>query len=76
MPVNIQTTSQPRIVIIGGGFGGLELAKRLKGLDAQIVLIDKNNYHTFQPLLYQVATAAPGTGFHRLSFKKDIQASA
>lgn len=58
MPVNIPTTSQPRIVIIGGGFGGLELAKRLKGLNAQIVLIDKNNYHTFQPLLYQVATAA------------------
>ncbi len=58
MPVNIPTTSQPRIVIIGGGFGGLELAKRLNGLSAQIVLIDQNNYHTFQPLLYQVATAA------------------
>lgn len=58
MPVNIPTTSQPRIVIIGGGFGGMELAKRLKTLNAQIVLIDKNNYHTFQPLLYQVATAA------------------
>ncbi len=58
MPVNIPTTSQPRIVIIGGGFGGLELAKRLGGISAQIVLIDKNNYHTFQPLLYQVATAA------------------
>ncbi|MBI5024991.1 MAG: NAD(P)/FAD-dependent oxidoreductase [Candidatus Omnitrophica bacterium] len=58
MPVNIPTTSRPRVVIIGGGFGGLELAKRLKGLDVQIILIDKNNYHTFQPLLYQVATAA------------------
>ncbi|MBZ0166283.1 MAG: NAD(P)/FAD-dependent oxidoreductase [Candidatus Omnitrophica bacterium] len=56
--VNLPVTSQPRIVIIGGGFGGLELARRLKGLDAQVVLLDKNNYHTFQPLLYQVATAA------------------
>ena len=43
---------------MGGGFGGLKLAKSLKNLDVQIVLIDKNNFHTFQPLLYQVATAA------------------
>ena len=58
MSVNIPITSRKRIVIVGGGFGGLELAKRLKGLDAQVILIDRNNYHTFQPLLYQVATAA------------------
>ncbi len=56
--INLPVTSQPRIVIVGGGFGGLELARRLKAMDAQIVLLDKNNYHTFQPLLYQVATAA------------------
>lgn len=58
MSINIPTISKPRIVIVGGGFGGLELAKRLKKADVQIVLFDKNNYHTFQPLLYQVATAA------------------
>lgn len=58
MAVNIPTTSKPRVVIIGGGFGGLELARRLGKTDVQIVLVDKNNYHTFQPLLYQVATAA------------------
>ncbi len=58
MSVNIPTTSLPRIVIIGGGFAGIELVKSLRSIDAQIVLIDKNNYHTFQPLLYQVATAA------------------
>lgn len=58
MPVNIPITSKPRIVIVGGGFGGIELAKRLRHVDAQVVLVDKNNYHTFQPLLYQVATAA------------------
>ena len=56
--VNIPTTSKPRIVIIGGGFAGMELAKGLRSLEAQVVLLDKNNYHTFQPLLYQVATAA------------------
>ncbi len=47
-----------RIVIVGGGFGGLAAAKALKGVDAEIVLIDRRNHHLFQPLLYQVATAA------------------
>ncbi|MEP7265422.1 MAG: NAD(P)/FAD-dependent oxidoreductase [Bacteroidota bacterium] len=45
-----------RIVIAGGGFGGMALAKALRNKPYQVVLIDKNNYHTFQPLLYQVAT--------------------
>ncbi|UYQ91006.1 NAD(P)/FAD-dependent oxidoreductase [Chitinophaga horti] len=53
----IAHTDKKRVVIIGGGFAGLELAKTLSKADLQIVLIDKNNYHTFQPLLYQVATA-------------------
>ncbi len=56
MSVNIPITNKPRVVIIGGGFGGIELIKKLKGEDMQIVLLDKHNYHTFQPLLYQVAT--------------------
>ncbi len=47
----------PRIVIVGGGFGGIELAKKLRKAEVQIIMIDKHNYHTFQPLLYQVATA-------------------
>lgn len=46
-----------RVVIVGGGFGGLKLALKLLKLDYQIVLIDRNNYHLFQPLLYQVAMA-------------------
>lgn len=46
-----------RLVIIGGGFGGLKLARKLKSNKFQIVLLDKNNHHIFQPLLYQVATA-------------------
>jgi NADH dehydrogenase len=48
---------KPRVVIVGGGFGGLKLARSLSTADVQVVLIDKNNYHTFQPLLYQVATS-------------------
>jgi len=55
--MNIPETNLPRIVIIGGGFGGLHLGKALKGKRFQVVMLDKNNYHTFQPLLYQVATA-------------------
>ena len=46
-----------RLVIVGGGFGGLKLARKLKSDKYQVVLLDKNNHHIFQPLLYQVATA-------------------
>jgi NADH dehydrogenase len=49
---------QKHIVIVGGGFGGLAAAKKLSGTDCRVTLIDKRNYHLFQPLLYQVATAA------------------
>ncbi len=54
---NIPASNLPRIVIIGGGFAGIELVKNLRKSDFQIVLLDRHNYHTFQPLLYQVATA-------------------
>src|SRR4051812_8712814 len=57
MKMNIPEVSLPRVVIVGGGFGGLELAKALKNKPVQVVLVDKHNYHTFQPLLYQVATS-------------------
>ena len=49
---------KPRIVIVGGGFGGLAAARALKSADADITLVDRRNHHLFQPLLYQVATAA------------------
>ncbi|MBX3498332.1 MAG: NAD(P)/FAD-dependent oxidoreductase [Alphaproteobacteria bacterium] len=48
---------RPRIVIVGAGFGGLAAAKALSGADADVTLVDRRNYHLFQPLLYQVATA-------------------
>jgi NADH:ubiquinone reductase (H+-translocating) len=58
MPLNIPQTNQKRIIIIGAGFGGLQVAQSLAGNeDFQVVLMDKNNYHQFQPLFYQVATA-------------------
>ena len=59
----IADLGKPRIIIIGGGFGGLEVAKGLKGFKAQTVLFDKFNHHCFQPLLYQVATAFKIQGF-------------
>jgi NADH dehydrogenase len=52
----------PRIVIIGGGFGGLTAAQELAGAPVEIILIDRTNHHLFQPLLYQVATAALSPG--------------
>jgi len=54
--MNIPRSSFPRIVIIGGGFGGVALAQKLSQKEVQVVLLDKNNYHCFQPLLYQVST--------------------
>ena len=57
MNLNIPSTQSPRLIIIGGGFGGLSIVRSLRHQEIQIVLIDRNNYHTFQPLLYQVATA-------------------
>ena len=53
-------TDKPKIVIVGGGFGGLAAIKELKGVDADITLIDRRNHHLFQPLLYQVATTSLG----------------
>jgi len=49
--------SQPRVIIVGGGFGGLAAAKALRRTPAEIILIDRTNHHLFQPLLYQVATS-------------------
>ena len=49
--------ARPRIIIVGGGFGGLAAAKALRKTPAQVILIDRANHHLFQPLLYQVATA-------------------
>ena len=52
----------PRVVIIGGGFGGLYAARRFRGKDVSVTLVDRRNHHVFQPLLYQVATAGLSPG--------------
>lgn len=57
LSLNIPDTNKPRVVVIGGGFGGLHLVKSLGTEQFQVVLFDKHNYNTFSPLLYQVATA-------------------
>jgi len=54
--------SKPRVVIIGGGFGGLQVAKSINNNQFDVILIDKNNHHLFQPLLYQVASSALSPG--------------
>lgn len=62
MSLNIPSSDLPRLVIIGGGFAGLSLIKHISKKEFQVILIDKNNYHTFQPLLYQVATGGLEVG--------------
>src|SRR5947199_7898494 len=54
--------SATRVVIVGGGFGGLTAAQSLASAPVQITVIDRKNHHTFQPLLYQVATAGLSPG--------------
>lgn len=60
--LHMPTGSRLRVVIVGGGFGGLSVAKSLKSSRVEITLIDRTNHHLFQPLLYQVATAALSPG--------------
>src|SRR5215467_9156813 len=50
------SSTRPRVLILGGGFGGVGAAQKLAHADADVVLVDKHDYHTFQPLLYQLAT--------------------
>ncbi|MBF6642392.1 NAD(P)/FAD-dependent oxidoreductase [Flavobacterium sp. J49] len=71
--MNIPTSNKPRVVIIGGGFAGIALAKKLRNKNVQVVLLDKHNYHTFQPLLYQVATGGLEAGSIAYPIRKVIQ---
>ncbi|MFN6944968.1 MAG: FAD-dependent oxidoreductase, partial [Cytophagaceae bacterium] len=54
MKLKVPESSLKRVVIVGAGFGGLALARKLASKKFQVILIDKNNYHQFQPLFYQV----------------------
>jgi NADH dehydrogenase len=57
VPLWVAERRRPRVVIVGGGFGGLYAARALKRVDVEVLLLDRTNHHLFQPLLYQVATA-------------------
>lgn len=71
--MNIPHSDKKRVVIIGGGFAGLSIAKKLRNKNLQVVLLDKHNYHTFQPLLYQVATGGLEAGSIAYPIRKVIQ---
>ncbi len=76
--MQIPQSEKPRVVVIGGGFGGIKFIKKIDTTKFQVVLLDRNNYHTFQPLLYQVATAGlepdsiAGSLRKILSYKKNF----
>jgi NADH dehydrogenase len=73
MKANINESNKKRVVIIGGGFAGLKLARELAKSSFQVVLLDKNNYHQFQPLFYQVATAGLEPSAISFPFRKIFQ---
>jgi NADH dehydrogenase len=66
----VKDLGKPRVIIIGGGFAGMEAAKHLKDEDIQVVLFDRYNHHTFQPLLYQVASSLLDTSSILVPFRK------
>ena len=70
MSVNIPYSAKKRVVIVGGGFAGLTLARRLSGKNFQVILIDRNNYHQFPPLIYQIASAGLEVGSISFPFRK------
>ncbi|KAA6300769.1 MAG: NADH dehydrogenase-like protein [Candidatus Ordinivivax streblomastigis] len=71
--INIPQTEKKRVIIVGGGFGGLKLAQKLEKSDFQVVLIDKNNYHQFLPLIYQVASSGMEPSSISFPFRKIVQ---
>jgi len=71
--INIPEVSKPRVVIVGGGFAGLNLADKMSKMNYQVVLIDKNNFHQFQPLFYQVAMAGLETSSILFPLRKLFQ---
>lgn len=73
MSFNLPKSDKKRVVIVGGGFGGLRLANRLRHSDFQVVLVDRNNYHQFPPLIYQIASAGIEPSSISFPFRKIFQ---
>ena len=72
MSINIKRNQLKRVVIVGGGLGGLRLAEDLCNSNLQVVLIDKNNFHQFPPLIYQIASAGIDPGSISFPFPPDF----
>src|SRR4051812_23632411 len=62
----------PLVVIVGGGFGGMQVAKKLADKPVEVLMLDKHNYHTFQPLLYQVAMGSLESESIAFSLRKNF----
>ena len=73
MSFNVPKTEKKRVVIVGGGFGGLKLANKLRKSNFQVVLVDRNNYHQFPPLIYQIASAGIEPSSISFPFRKLFQ---
>ena len=73
MSFNVPQTDKKRVVIVGGGFGGLKLANKLRTANFQVVLIDRNNYHQFPPLIYQIASSGIEPSSISFPFRKIFQ---
>lgn len=73
MSFNLPKSEKKRVVVVGGGFGGLRLVNKLKNKGFQVVLVDKNNYHQFPPLIYQIASAGIEPSSISFPFRKLIQ---
>ncbi|MDO5075382.1 MAG: NAD(P)/FAD-dependent oxidoreductase [Bacteroidales bacterium] len=73
MAFNLPQTDKKRVVIVGGGFGGLKLANSLRGSGYQVVIVDRNNYHQFPPLIYQIASAGIEPSSISFPFRKIFQ---
>ena len=73
MSFNVPQSNKKRVVIVGGGFGGLKLANKLRKSNYQVVLIDRNNYHQFPPLIYQIASAGIEPSSISFPFRKLFQ---
>ncbi|MGN0086554.1 MAG: NAD(P)/FAD-dependent oxidoreductase [Alloprevotella sp.] len=73
MAINIPKSDRKRVVIVGGGFGGLKIANKLRGSNFEVVLIDKNNYHQFPPLIYQIASSGIEPSSISFPFRKLFQ---
>lgn len=73
MSFNIAKSDKKRVIIVGGGFGGLKLANKLNKSGFQVVLVDKNNYHQFSPLIYQVASSGLEPSSISFPFRKIFQ---